>query len=44
VPTPGMLGPPRMYQLNRQRRPGQQPTFEIAFTAPGARAYVFTFG
>jgi hypothetical protein len=44
VPTPGMLGEPRMYQLIRRRRPGQQRTFEIAFTGPGASAYVFTFG
>jgi len=39
----GTLSEPRMYQLLRLRRPGAH-TFEVTFRAPGARAYVFTFG
>jgi thiol-disulfide isomerase/thioredoxin len=40
----GALSEPRMYQLVRQRGAGGRRTFEITFHAPGARAYVFTFG
>jgi len=40
----GRLDEPRMYQLIRQRDALQERTFEITFLAPGARAYVFTFG
>ena len=40
----GTLSEPRMYQLVRQRGPIRERTFEIAFDAPGVRAYVFTFG
>jgi thiol-disulfide isomerase/thioredoxin len=35
---------PRLYQLVRQRGPIADRTFEIILTAPGAEAYVFTFG
>jgi thiol-disulfide isomerase/thioredoxin len=40
----GVLVEPRLYQLIRE--PGEivDRTFEIAFAAPGAEAYVFTFG
>jgi len=41
----GRLDEPRMYQLVRRRGGGAtDATFEISFGAPGARAYVFTFG
>jgi hypothetical protein len=40
----GSLSDPRMYQLARQPAPARERTFEIAFDAPGVRAYVFTFG
>jgi hypothetical protein len=33
-----------MYQLVRRRGGDAQRTCEITFLAPGARAYVFTFG
>ena len=39
----GVVDEPRMYQLVRQRSPGQR-TFEITFRDPGVEAYVFTFG
>jgi Thioredoxin like C-terminal domain len=35
---------PRLYQLVRERGPIADRTFEVAFTAPGVEAYVFTFG
>ena len=35
---------PRLYQLVRQTGPISDRTFEITFAAPGAEAYVFTFG
>jgi hypothetical protein len=34
----------RLYQLVRQPEPIDDRTFEITFDAPGAEAYVFTFG
>jgi thiol-disulfide isomerase/thioredoxin len=40
----GTVGEPRMYQLVRQRGGAAERTFEITFTEPGVRAYVFTFG
>jgi len=40
----GTVREPRMYQLIRQARPVADRTFEIAFSDPGVRAYVFTFG
>lgn len=40
----GTLREDRLYQLVRQSRPVADRTFEIQFSAPGARAYVFTFG
>ena len=40
----GRLDQPRMYQLVRQQDAIRERTFEIAFPAPGVRAYVFTFG
>jgi thiol-disulfide isomerase/thioredoxin len=40
----GTLDEPRMYQLVRLRGRAAEHTFEIAFDAAGARAYVFTFG
>lgn len=40
----GTLVQPRLYQLIRQRGPISDRTFEIVFDAPGAEAYVFTFG
>jgi thiol-disulfide isomerase/thioredoxin len=40
----GTLDEPRMYQLVRQTGGAAERTFEITFTEPGARAYVFTFG
>jgi hypothetical protein len=33
-----------MYQLVRQAGPVRECTLEITFDAPGAEAYVFTFG
>ena len=35
---------PRLYQLVRQQESIADRTFEITFLAPGAEAYVFTFG
>jgi hypothetical protein len=40
----GTLVRPRLYQLVREQGPITDRTFEIAFAAPGAEAYVFTFG
>jgi thiol-disulfide isomerase/thioredoxin len=40
----GTMDEPRMYQLVRQRAGAAERTFEITFTEPGVRAYVFTFG
>ena len=40
----GVVEQPRMYQLVRQARGAAQRTFEIMFSDPGVRAYVFTFG
>jgi Thioredoxin like C-terminal domain len=40
----GTVTEPRLYQLVRERGPIADQTFEIAFTAPGVEAYVFTFG
>ncbi len=40
----GVLAEPRMYQLVRIRGAVRERTFELRFAAPGARAYVFTFG
>ena len=40
----GAVTEPRLYQLVRERGPIAHRTFEIAFTAPGVEAYVFTFG
>jgi hypothetical protein len=40
----GTLANQRLYQLIRQRAPVADRTFEIAFLAPGAEAYAFTFG
>jgi thiol-disulfide isomerase/thioredoxin len=40
----GTVTDPRLYQLVRQPGPIADRTFEIAFTAPGVEAYVFTFG
>src|SRR4051794_27328839 len=40
----GTLSEPRMYQLVRQHGAIAPRTFEITFSDPGARAYVFTFG
>jgi hypothetical protein len=39
----GTVSEPRLYQLVRQPT-ARERTFEIAFQAPGVRAYVFTFG
>jgi len=39
----GLLSEPRMYQLVRQHGVSER-TFEVTFHAPGATAYVFTFG
>jgi len=36
--------PPRLHQLIRERGSIADRTFEIAFLAPGAEAYCFTFG
>ena len=40
----GILSDPRMYQLVRRHDTVRQATLEIAFLAPGAEAYSFTFG
>jgi hypothetical protein len=40
----GTVTEPRLYQLVRQRGPIADRTFEIALTAPGVEAHVFTFG
>jgi hypothetical protein len=40
----GTVTDPRLYQLVRERGPIADRTLEIAFTAPGVEAYVFTFG
>ena len=40
----GTVTEPRLYQLVRERGPIADQTFEIAFTAAGVEAYVFTFG
>ena len=40
----GTVSYPRLYQLIRQPGPVIERTFEITFSGPGARAYVFTFG
>ena len=40
----GLLGDGRLYQLVRQDGEVRERTLEITFLAPGAEAYVFTFG
>jgi Thioredoxin like C-terminal domain len=40
----GSVDEPRMYQLVRQDGGAADRTFEVTFTKPGVRAYVFTFG
>ena len=40
----GTIEQPRLYQLIRERAPAAERTVEIEFAAPGAEAYVFTFG
>jgi hypothetical protein len=40
----GVLPDGRMYQLVRQHDAIRDRTLEIAFLAPGAEAYAFTFG
>jgi hypothetical protein len=40
----GVVSRPRLYQLIRRSDTVDERTFEIAFTAPGIAAYVFTFG
>ena len=40
----GVLREGRMYQLVRQAGPVRECALEITFLAPGAQAYVFTFG
>jgi hypothetical protein len=40
----GAVTEPGPYQLIRQNRPVTERTFQITFTDPGVRAYVFTFG
>ena len=40
----GVVTEPRLYGLIRQPGRIEDRTFEITFLAPGARAYVFTFG
>jgi hypothetical protein len=40
----GTLDRPRLHQLVRQPGSIDDRTFEIAFLAPGAEAYCFTFG
>jgi Thioredoxin like C-terminal domain len=40
----GEVRAPRLYQLIRQRRAGQDRTFAIEFLDPGVQGFVFTFG
>jgi thiol-disulfide isomerase/thioredoxin len=40
----GVIDAERLYQLVRQRGPVRERLFEIRFSAPGARAFAFTFG
>jgi len=40
----GVVSHPRLHQLIRQPGPIMERTIEIAFEAPGAEAYAFTFG
>jgi thiol-disulfide isomerase/thioredoxin len=40
----GVLGEGRLYQLVRQHDAVRERTLEVAFDAPGVKAYVFTFG
>ena len=40
----GLLSDGRLYQLVRQDGEVRERTLEVAFTEPGAEAYVFTFG
>ncbi|MBV8955102.1 MAG: hypothetical protein JO179_13265, partial [Solirubrobacterales bacterium] len=40
----GLLRDGRLYQLIRQSGEVRDRTLEITFLAPGAEAYVFTFG
>jgi hypothetical protein len=40
----GVLADGRLYQLVRAHERVQERTLEITFLAPGAEAYVFTFG
>ena len=40
----GTIDEPRMYQLARQHGGASERTFDITFSDPGVRAYVFTFG
>ena len=40
----GVISEPRMYQLIRQPGGVSERTFEVTFEAPGATAYVLTFG
>ena len=40
----GTLREDRLYQLIRQKAPGDDRTFTIEFFDPGVRAYAFTFG
>jgi thiol-disulfide isomerase/thioredoxin len=40
----GVIDGERLYQLVRQRGPVRERLFEIRFSAPGARAFAFTFG
>ena len=40
----GVLRDGRLHQLVRQRADVRERTLEIAFDAPGAEAYAFTFG
>jgi hypothetical protein len=40
----GVVDRQKLYQLVRQRSPGQDHVFEIEFLDEGAEAYAFTFG
>ncbi|HYE39549.1 MAG TPA: redoxin family protein, partial [Ramlibacter sp.] len=40
----GVVDRQKLYQLVRQRTPGEPRLFEIEFLDPGAEAYAFTFG
>jgi hypothetical protein len=40
----GLLRDGRLYQLVREHDSVRERTLEVAFVAPGAKAYVFTFG